>query len=543
VPTLSLPNDPTVAHFRRQARRLQRAVRAGDPEAAALAARYGFPAGPDFPLSAAQLTVARECGFSSWPALRRQLELLAGYRRDPDEVPAGTDPASDFCRLACLVYAADDGPDRWAAAAALLVEQPDLPARSVAAAAAAGDPAALAAHLADPAAASGPTGPYGWEPLLYLTYSRVPQVDPLRAAALLLDAGGDPDAGYAWHGLTPPFTALTGCFGEGEQGPRRQPRHPRSIELARLLLDAGADPNDGQTLYNRMFLPADDHLELLFAYGLGQERSGIWRDRLGGALETPAEMLARPLTWAAGHGFAGRVRLLLRHGVDPDARSPEGRALPLAAAAGHREIVELLLAAGAEPVELSPVDGLVAAVLAGDEAGVDPAVLPAALADRPGLVAEAVVAGADPRLAVRLGFDVSAPYQGRTALHAAAWNGDLDLVRRLVSLGADLDVRDGRFDGRPVDWAGHAQHPDVVTFLTAAAGPAAGSAAGSAEAEGTAAGPAGSAGRWSGGPAEAEGSAAGSTAGPAGGSAGASGEGERVRGGPGRGSLPAGTAP
>ena len=104
-------------------------------------------------------------------------------------------------------------------------------------------------------------------------------------------------------------------------------------------------------------------------------------------------------------------------------------------------------------------------MLAGDEAGVDPAVLPAALADRPGLVAEAVEAGADPGLAVRLGFDVSGRHEGQTALHTAAWNGDLDLVRRLVSLGADLDARDGRFGGRPVDWAGHAQHPDVVSFL------------------------------------------------------------------------------
>ena len=170
MPTLSLPDDPTVEHLRRQARQLQRAVRAGDPEAAALVGRYDFAAGPDFPLSAAQLVVARECGFSSWPALRRQLELLAGYRRDPDAVPAVADPADDFCRLACLVYSAEDGPDRWAAAAALLAEQPDLPARSVAAAAAAGDPAALATHLADPAAASAPTGPHGWQPLLYLTY-------------------------------------------------------------------------------------------------------------------------------------------------------------------------------------------------------------------------------------------------------------------------------------------------------------------------------------------------------------------------------------
>jgi Ankyrin repeat len=467
VPTIRLPDDPSIAHLRRLARRLQRSVRTGDPSAAALVTRYDLPPGPSFALSSAQLVVARECGFTSWPALHRQLDLLAGVRRDPDAVLPAADPAADFCRLACLVYGADDGPDRWAAATALLAGQPDLPARSVHAAAAAGDPDTLARHLTDPEAATRPGGPYGWEPLLYLTYSRVPQVAPLRAAKLLLDAGADPDAGYAWHGLTPPFTALTGAFGEGEQGPGRQPRHPHSIPLARLLLEAGADPNDGQTLYNRMFGPDDDFLRLLFQHGLGREASGVWRDRLGGALETPAEMLVRPLTWAAAHGFADRVRLLLAHGVDPDAVSPEGRAAPLAAAAGHREIVLLLVAAGAAAVELSPVDSLVAAVLAGDADGVDPAVLPAALAARAGLVAEAVEAGAMPDLAVRLGFDVSAPAGGQTALHTAAWHGDLAAVRRLVGLGADLDARDGQFGTRPVDWAAHAHQDDVVAYLEA----------------------------------------------------------------------------
>ncbi|HEV7653693.1 MAG TPA: ankyrin repeat domain-containing protein [Mycobacteriales bacterium] len=467
MPTLRLPDDPSIAHLRRLARRLQRSVRTGDRDAVALVARYRFEPGPSFALSAAQLVVARECGFASWPVARAQLERLAEFRRDPDATPASADPADDYCRLACLVYSGDDGPDRWAAA--VVSFRPALAEGSVFAAAAAGDAVALAAHLdADPGAASRPGGPYGWEPLLYLTYSRVPQADPLRAATLLLDAGADPDAGYAWHGLTPPFTALTGVFGEGEQGPGRQPRHPRSLELGRLLLAAGADPNDGQTLYNRMFVPDDDFLPLLFEYGLGREASGVWRQRLGGALETPAEMLARPLTWAAAHGFTERVRLLLGHGVDPDAVSPEGRALSLAAAAGHREIVALLLAAGATPITLSPVDALVAAVLAGDEDGVDPAVLPAALAARPGLVAEAVDAGADPGLAVRLGFPVSAPADGQTALHTAAWAGSLELARRLVELGADLDARDDRFGGRPVDWAVHAHHPELVTYLRAA---------------------------------------------------------------------------
>lgn len=403
------------------------------------------------------------------------------WRRDPDTVGPAADPADDFCRLACLVYGDDDGPHRWAAAAAL--RTPSIVAGSVHAAAAAGDPSALARHLAEPGAATRPGGPYGWEPLLYLCYSRVRQVDAPAAAALLLDAGADPDAGYLWHGLVPAFTALTGVFGEGEQGPGRQPAHPAWRALATLLLAAGADPNDGQTLYNRMFRPDDGVLELLFEHGLGTGDGRPWRARLG--TDPPMELLVRPLTWAAAHGFTDRVRLLLAHGVPADVSSPEGSAVGLAAAAGHREIVALLVAAGAPEPTLDPVAALVAAILAGEPGlsaepgasgsptdpppagrGSDLSALPAALAARPGLVAEAVDAGADPGLAVRLGFDVSAMSGGQTALHTAAWAGDLAMVRRLVELGADAGARDAHFGTRPLDWAGHAQHQAVVDYLT-----------------------------------------------------------------------------
>jgi hypothetical protein len=411
------------------------------------------------------------------------LDDVPAARREPDQQPAADDPADEFCRLACLVYGRPDSPERWAAAGELLARHPDLPARSVFAAAAAADPAALSAHLAaDPDAAGRTGGPFGWEPLLYLTYSRVQAAEDatLRTARLLLDAGADPDAGYLWHGLVPPFTALTGAFGEGEQGPRRQPRHPHSLALARVLLDAGADPNDGQTLYNRMFRPDDDFLELLFEYGLGRGDGGPWRARLGAAQETPAELLVRPFTWAAAHGFTARVRLLLAHGVDPEATSREGRAVELAASGGHREVVELLVAAGAARPELTGVAALVAAVLAGDEATVarldaaQPELLAAARAARPALVAEAVATGrgASVELAARLGFDVSAPDAGQTALHSAAWDGDLPLVRRLVGLGADTGTRDGRFGATPLDWAVYAYQDEVAAYLSSVAGPA-----------------------------------------------------------------------
>ena len=40
-----------------------------------------------------------------------------------------------------------------------------------------------------------------------------------------------------------------------------------------------------------------------------------------------------------------------------------------------------------------------------------------------------------------------------TALHSAAWNGDLPMARLLVDAGADVRARDEEHDGTPLDWA------------------------------------------------------------------------------------------
>jgi hypothetical protein len=42
---------------------------------------------------------------------------------------------------------------------------------------------------------------------------------------------------------------------------------------------AGADPHDNQGLYNRMQYPNDEHLKLLFEYGLGKDQGGPWFKR------------------------------------------------------------------------------------------------------------------------------------------------------------------------------------------------------------------------------------------------------------------------
>ena len=386
--------------------------------------------------------------------------------REPDLVGPQADPADEFLRLACLTYGADDVVRRTNARA-MLVGQPALGADNIHVAAARADAAALRRLLtADPALANVEGGPFSWPPLLYLAYARHdPDVtaDAVRdAVAVLTAAGADPGAGYLWHGSSPPFTALTGAFGEGEGGPDNQPAHPQWEAMARALLEAGADPNDAQTLYNRTFRPDDSHLVLLFEYGLDD-----------------ADELAFQLGWAVAHGMDARVLLLLEHGVDPDTEVggrygvPRRSAYAGALTSGHPGTGELLLRFGAS-AELSAEDAVVAAVLNGGD--VDTASVPAAIAARPGLVAWAAELGnADGvRRAVELGWDVDrraridvpSDQEWETGLHAAAGNGDAAMVRLLLELGADPELTDTRFRSRPAQWAVHFGHDDLARLLS-----------------------------------------------------------------------------
>ena len=258
VPTSELPERPSLEQLRNQAKDLHRAVLAGEPEALAEVARR-YPDAPGTSLRVAQLVVARRYGFASWARLKRHVELLTRYSRFPERVETEGD-ADTFLRLACLSYY-DDEPGRWEEARHILARAPEITEGNVYVAAAAADAGALRRVLAaDPQSARREGGPFRWEPLCYLAYARhdagIPRAATLESAALLLEAGADPNSGYLWHGLPTPFTALTGVFGEGELGPERQPRHPHSLALARLLLEAGADPNDGQPCTTACSSPA-----------------------------------------------------------------------------------------------------------------------------------------------------------------------------------------------------------------------------------------------------------------------------------------------
>jgi ankyrin repeat protein/ketosteroid isomerase-like protein len=495
VPPRGLPGNANLEQLKKGAKSFQRAVRAGDPGAAQIVnefhprlgeAQPGSPELNAFTRTDAQVVIARQFGFPSWPKLKAHLELVARYARSPHEQPVG-EPLTDeqavideFLRLACLNYG-DDDPDRLRRAQSLLHENDWLGRASIHTIAATGDLDAARALLdRDASQASLLGGPYGWEPLLYLTYARValePGHSAVAVARLLLERGADSNAGYLWEGLVPPFTALTGALGGGGD----LPKHPEELALARVLLQAGADANDGQALYNQGWgpEPGEDWLELLFEFGLGTGDGGPWRRLLGERQDSPRKMLEDLLIAAASHGLTDRVRRLLARGVDPEGREAshpiyQGRSpVQEAAINGHMEIVSLLVEAGAS-WEHDQVDELIATAMAGDRGAVE-----RLLAADPGLRQQSIErcpeqlvraaeqnSGESVALLIELGFDVNA--RSRTApLHEAAMRGNLPVIKLLLDHGADPNIHDTGYHATPAGWAEHHGQHEAQQLLEA----------------------------------------------------------------------------
>lgn len=222
MPPRGLPGNANLEQLKNGAKSFQHAVRSGDPGAADVvnefhprlaSARPGSPELAGFKLADAQLVVARRFDFPSPPKLKAHLELVERYSRSPhhqataETVGEGPSLADEFLRLACLNYGGDD-PARWQRAAELLEGNPQLGHANIYTAAVVGELAAAQELLAaDPGCTRRPGGPFAWEPLLYLTYSRLPATAAGRSAVeiarLLLDYGADPNVGYLWEGLVP----------------------------------------------------------------------------------------------------------------------------------------------------------------------------------------------------------------------------------------------------------------------------------------------------------------------------------------------------
>lgn len=359
MPSIPLPENASLEHLKKQAKLVQEFVRSGADEGLALVREF-HPRFDDissrvFKRADAQLVVARLYGFASWAKIGDHLSLVREHAQR--SAPEPTSPPDLFVDLACVSYSHGDPCDRIDQAEQMLESDPGLGISNVAALAATGEQTRLAEMVAtDPNIVNDPCGPNRWPPLLYCAYSRVQSrrqdASGLATAQVLLDAGADPNAGFLWQGLVPPFTALTGAFGRGEAD---QPPHRDATAFAQLLLDAGADPNDGQTLYNNGLAGTahDDaaHLELLVEHGLGTDTSGPWYKRFGSQLTPPEELLYGELEVAALRGLPRRMRFLLGLGLDVERRVGRSQLTPreLARRHGHTEVLDAL--DGIDPAE------------------------------------------------------------------------------------------------------------------------------------------------------------------------------------------------
>jgi ankyrin repeat protein len=259
--------------------------------------------------------------------------------------------------------------------------------------------------------------PGGMTPLMYA--ARDGRMDTVR---MLLEAGADINARDA-NDITPLITAITN-------------NHP---ELARYLIERGAD------------------VKAVDWYG----RTPLWA-----AIET-RNMDVDNASFENGIDrapFLALIEVLLQRGADPNARTKEVPPIRndflritgslswvdftgqtpfiTAALAGDVTVMKLLLKHGADP-NIPTFAGTTALMAA---AGVNWVVDQTYDEGQPALL-EAV------KLCVELGLDVNAVNSmGLTALHGAANRGSDEIIKYLVSIGARLDVKDK--EGRtPLTWA------------------------------------------------------------------------------------------
>jgi ankyrin repeat protein len=430
-----IPPRPSLEFDRKQAKTLLDAARAGEPAAMARFhahhPRFRVGEASDAALHDAQLVIAREYGFASWPRWKQFVEARL------------LDAAG---RAAELVKAAVTGDMRKVST--LLDAEPALAGHDLYTACVTGAVDAVARALAlDPAAARRRGGPLDREPILYACFSRLLRSDAARAAGIvavvhrLLELGADPNVHFLHEedGERWVQTPIYGAAGIAN-----------NVELTRMLLAAGADVNEGrpepgdaevsmdslgtEALYHATEFADITCLRLLL-------EASPHRRRVSYAL-------ARMLDFENAQGVA----LFLRHGADPDLRVPwmhhrthlhraivYGRGLP---------IIRLLVEAGGD-------------VNARDDRGITPLGY-AVRHGRDDVAALLRWAGADEALVREEDRAAGAAAQGRgrggaaidpDLLCNAARRNDADEIRRLIAAGANPNAKGGLDETAPLDWA------------------------------------------------------------------------------------------
>jgi ankyrin repeat protein len=270
------------------------------------------------------------------------------------------------------------------------------------------------------------------------------------------------------------------------------------LEVVRMLIEHGADPIGTGDMHQldvigwAVGFDYADHPEVaeyLLAHG---GRHNIFSAVALGAVDAIRRIAAdhpddlnrpmdrtnqrrRPLHLAVIKRRPESLSVLLDLGADIGARDAAGlTALDLAGLSGERAMAEQLIAHGA-PIDLPAAVALgerdrLAALLAADPYVLRPGGRWARLIVRAAEIGSAetveslIRAGASVHVRDRHEVAVDQTH-GYTPLHAAAFRGNLDVVRVLLRHGADPKAREDKYWGTPAGWANYAGHHAVRDLI------------------------------------------------------------------------------
>jgi ankyrin repeat protein len=396
------------------------------------------------------------------------------------------DVRNRLIEAACVPRDCGHGSGTLAQANEIRSAHPEVPGSDIHTAAILGDDAAVRRFLAlEPANATAKGGPYDWDALTHLCFSRYLRLDGarsegfVRAATALLDAGASANTGWFEpdHQPAPQWeSVLYGAAGVAHHA-----------ALTRLLLERGADPNDGEVTYHAPEGWDNEAMKALIETGKLTDdslatmllRKADWHDKEGIKLllEAGADP-NRQTQWAKtalhnailSDNAIEILQALLDHGGDPTIlpdrpdksyRSTSGRStVSIAARRGRRDVLDLF-ERRAIPMELEGVEQLIAACASNDAAHVrtiamrEPQLVRELVAEGGTLLSE--FAGNGNTEGVRhlldLGVPVTAVYEkgdgyfgiapNSTALHVAAWRARPETVKLLIERGAPIEAIDG----------------------------------------------------------------------------------------------------